>query len=200
MNTNKGKVTGAGDTILKAISQISNKRVEQASFDKSYFVTVLGVNSKFTTDISDEDKQSLIAKYSIPEKVENGESNCYTIRINGAYYVIRQKGGFKLYDKVMVYIPNGDWSRMYLDYPSTDNSKASHLSIPFMQSTDPASIDSVNVLNGDYWIKLSDDNDPDSCVAMYKRIGGLWELVDDSDLKTGDGIFVKVLKGGNAIE
>lgn len=113
------------DATLRAVKKTSSnmgitakKYRDKAPNDKSFFVTIYGVNKKFI-DIVPNDKQSdIIERYHIPDTIEEGEDNFYTIQINAEFYCVKQNGNFKLYDKVMAYLPNGDWSRMYLDYPS----------------------------------------------------------------------------------
>lgn len=117
-NKNTDPIYALAEQIVGSSEKLAESKVNKAQYDKSFTVVVLGVNQKFTGDVSAEDKTVLIEKYSIPSEIEEGSPNYYTIKINGAYYISKQNGNFKLYDKVMAYLPNSDWSRLYLDYPS----------------------------------------------------------------------------------
>lgn len=115
------KVLAFGENFCSGAYGISGNKTDKAPFDKTYPAIILGVNQKFVGDISEQNKTMVIEKFSIPEAVEEGEQTYYTFKINGAYYVKQQNGDFKLYDKIMVYIPNGDWSNMYFDYPDASS-------------------------------------------------------------------------------
>lgn len=123
------------DPTLRTASIIANSMGDtaltyrnKAPNDKTFSTTILGVNQKFTDNVSEDEQSEIIEKFSIPETVEEGEDNYYTFKINGVYYCKSQNGNFKLYDKIMVYVPNGDWSRMYFDYDTSyyGNSKYSN--------------------------------------------------------------------------
>lgn len=110
------------DTIVSNLTTpVSKRGKETAPNDKTFATVICGVNQKFTDGISDEEKNNTINKYSIPESIDDGENSYYTFKIDGAIYCKQQKGNYFLYDKVMVYIPNGDWSNMYFDYPDASS-------------------------------------------------------------------------------
>lgn len=111
----------ADTMVANLTTPIAKRGKETAPNDKTFATVICGVNQKFTDDISDEEKNNTINKYSIPESIDDGENSYYTFKIDGAIYCKRQNGNFKLYDKVMVYIPNGDWSNMYFDYPDASS-------------------------------------------------------------------------------
>ena len=183
-----------GTTSVKNAGETALRYRNNAPNDKSYFVTILGVNQKFVDSVPAEKQTDLKNKYHIPETIEEGENNYYTIQINGEFYCVQQEGSFLLYDKVMAYLPNGDWSRMYLDYQSSNFTSTgfSTLFIPFLQTTDPA-IDG-EVADGDYWIQTT-DSDPNHFSTMYKRVSGVWSQINTlEDMTLGDGVFVKVIK------
>lgn len=193
-NRTKNVFDNFGDIVTSNMGNVSKKYRDKAPNDKSYFVTILGVNQKFVDSVPAEKQNELKTKHHIPETVEEGESNYYTIQINGEFYCVQQEGSFLLYDKVMAYLPNGDWSRMYLDYQSSNFTSTgfSTLFIPFLQTTDPA-IDG-EVADGDYWIQTT-DNDPNHFSTMYKRVSGVWSQINTlEDMTLGDGVFVKVIK------
>ena len=153
------------DPTLKVADIISNnmgttalKYRDKAPNDKSYFVTVLGINRKFIDSVPADKQNEVIEKYHISETTKEGENNYYTIQINGEYYCVQQEGSFFLYDQVMAYLPNGDWSRMYLDYPvNYTESVTFHV---FTQAEEPEEGMNVN----DVWFKI-DENE--NIIALY---------------------------------
>lgn len=155
------------ETIVDSAQQIATSRTDKAAYDKTYSVVILGTNQKFTDDVSAEDKAAIIQKFSIPEAVEEGEQTYYTFKINGAYYCKRQNGDFKLYDKVNVYIPNGNWSQMYIDYGvrnvGANNSSTENDSPDLTISVDMPGGDSNTV--GDLWIITND-----STVSIFANV------------------------------
>lgn len=187
----------AAKKVSSNMGNVSKKYRDKAPNDKSYFVTILGINQKFVDSVPEEKQTDLKNKYHIPETVEEGENNYYTIQINGEFYCVQQEGSFLLYDKVMAYLPNGDWSRLYLDYQVNgsnegDSGGSTGLFLPFLQPTDPATYGEVK--DGDYWVKTSGD-DPDSFTAMYKRKNGIWVVLDATDnIVLGSGAFIKVIR------
>ena len=154
--------------IAKTMGNTALTYRDKASFDKSYFSTILGVNQKFTDDVSAEDQDALIAKYSIPETVSEGEYSYFTFKINGSYYVKSQYGSFKLYDNVMVYIPNGDWSRMYVDYPTGDKSTGGGGGDPVvLPKVTAAPTRPASILEGDFLAMVEND---DTLTTLYRYI------------------------------
>ena len=149
------------DTIVANLTTpIAKRGKETAPNDKTFPAIILGTNQKFTDDVSEEDKTAIIQKFSIPEAVEEGEQNYYTFKINGAYYCKRQNGDFKLYEKINVYIPNGDWSNMYIDRIVDSDPVLPTLII---QVDEPEH----GMKLKDYWVKI-DDNDTKNIVALYQ--------------------------------
>lgn len=147
-----------GSTNINNMGITALKYRNNAPNDKSFRVSILGINQKFTDDVPGDKRAELISRYNIPETVEAGADNYYTIKINGEFYVTIQNGNFKLYDQVMAYLPNGDWSRMYLDYPvNYTESVTLHV---FTQAEEPEEGMNVN----DVWLKL-DENE--NIVALY---------------------------------
>ena len=123
------------DTIVANLTTpIARRGKETAPNDKTYPSIIIGVNRKFTDNVSDDEQSEIIEKFSIPEAVEEGENNYYTFKINGAYYCKQQNGDFKLYDKIMVYIPNGNWDNLYIDQQSratkTGGGDGEHITLP----------------------------------------------------------------------
>ena len=161
--------------LVGSMSKIAAYKSDKASYDKSFAVTILGINQKFTGDVPVDDRQNLITKYSIPEITEDGEPKYFTVKINGAYYVTSQNASFKLYDKVMAYLPNGDWSRMYLDYQSGGKGDGEKVDLPVVYHTpytvDPA--DEYEVKDGDYWIAVESAQN-DQFKYFKQRIDGEW--------------------------
>ena len=154
------KVLNVANKISSNMGTTALKYREKTDCDKSFAVTVLGVNQKFTGNVSNEDKTGLINKYSIPATVEAGEPNYYTVKIYGAYYVAKQNGDFKLYDKVMAYLPNGDWSNLYLDYRNTSNVR---VPARFYSETEPTE----GMQENDYWYEIDDGG---NLIAVYQYL------------------------------
>ena len=86
------KVLAFGENFCSSAYGISGNKTDKAPFDKTYPSIILGVNQKFTDNVSEDEQSEIIEKFSIPETVEEGENNYYTFKINGAYYVKRQNG------------------------------------------------------------------------------------------------------------
>ena len=157
-NKNTDPIEMLADSICNSLVSASTRAgKETAPNDKTFSAIILGTNQKFTDDVSVEDKAAIIQKFSIPEAVEEGEQIYYTFKINGAYYCKRQNGDFKLYDKVNVYIPNGEWSNMYFDYPNSSGNGSSGggsgtvVDIPrVVWSVNAPGTDIMN--DGDLWI------------------------------------------------
>ena len=149
----------AAKKVSSNMGNVSKKYRDKAPNDKSYFVTILGVNQKFVDSVPAEKQTDLKNKYHIPKTVEEGENNYYTIQINGEFYCVKQKGNFALYDKVMAYLPNGDWSRLYLDFPTIEEKK---VTIPqhIVSETEPEG----EFNEGDWWDKIDSNGNK---VAAY---------------------------------
>ena len=178
------------DPTLRTASIIANRMGDtaltyrnKAPNDKTFPAIILGTNQKFVGDISEQDKTMVIEKFSIPETVEEGEDNYYTFKINGVYYCKSQNGDFKLYDKIMVYVPNGDWSRMYFDYDTSyyGNSKygnnGSNVDVPnVIFAVDEPGGDTT--ATGDFWFVVDGytsetqftDLDTDNIIRIYQYL------------------------------
>ena len=174
-NKQTDPIQALANDIVNTIDSVATRRSDKASFDKSFYATILGVNRKFTDDVSAEDQDALIAKYSIPETVSEGEYSYFTFKINGSYYVKSQYGNFKLYDNVMVYIPNGDWSRMYVDYPTGDKSTGGGGSDPVvLPKVTAAPTRPASILEGDFLAMVEND---DTLTTLYRYINHEWTSV-----------------------
>ena len=166
------KVLNVANKISSNMGTTALKYREKTDCDKSFAVTVLGVNRKFIDAVPGSDRTSIISKYSIPTTFEDGDPNYYTIKINGAYYVIIQNANFMLYDKLMAYLPNGDWSRMYLDYQTGGKGDGGRVPVVYssVYSYDPA--DTYDVKDGDYWIAT--ESGYNEFKYFKQRVNGEW--------------------------
>lgn len=177
------------ETIVDSAQQIASSRTEKAHYDKTFNAVILGRNQKFTDNVSEDEQSEIIEKFSIPETVREGENNYYTFKINGAYYCKSQNGDFKLYDKIMVYIPNGNWSDMYFDYAdgashNSGGGGGSDTELPdYIVSPDMPGGDDCNI--GDLWIVTNDETitefanlTEDTFVNMYEYKADENEVVD----------------------
>ena len=178
-NKNTDPIEMLADSICNALVSASTRAgKETAPNDKTFPAIILGTNQKFTDDISEQDKAAIIEKFSIPEAVEEGEQTYYTFKINGAYYVKQQNGDFKLYDQIMVYIPNGNWANMYFDYADGashfggNNSDSSNTGHQILVGVEPPGGENPEV--GDIWLFVKDENnitfsnlEPSDYVGMY---------------------------------
>ena len=158
--------------IANNMGKTALKYREKSPFDKTYNAVILGVNQKFIKDITDGDKSDVIVKYAIPEAVDEGENSYYTFKINGAYYCKRQNGSFKLYDDIMVYIPNGDWSRMYFDYADG----ASHFE---------GNSTSGNIEESQWWVSA------DAPGGNLFKTGDLWIVVNNPTITNFTNVTTK---------
>ena len=112
-----------GAAIFEAGKEIVGKKLSKAQYDKSYKTTIVGCNRYFTDDVPKETQAELIKKYNIPEVSVSGVY--YTFRINGNWYVKSSNNDFKLYEEVVVRVPNGNWDNMFIEVQrDTTNSGA----------------------------------------------------------------------------
>lgn len=112
-----------GAAIFEAGKEIVGKKLSKAQYDKSYKTTIVGCNRYFTDDVPAETQAELIKKYNIPEVSVSGVY--YTFRINGNWYVKSSNNDFKLYEEVVVRVPNGNWDNMFIEVQrDTTNSGA----------------------------------------------------------------------------
>lgn len=102
-----------GAAIFEAGKEIVGKKLSKAQYDKSYKTTIVGCNRYFTDDVPKETQAELIKKYNIPEVSVSGVY--YTFRINGNWYVKSSNNDFKLYEEVVVRVPNGNWDNMFIE-------------------------------------------------------------------------------------
>lgn len=190
-NKNTDLIEMLADSICNSLVSASARAgKETAPNDKTFATVICGVNQKFTDDISDEDKNNTINKYSIPESIDDGENSYYTFKIDGAIYCKRQNGNFKLYDKVMVYIPNGDWSNMYFDYPDASSygggggGGSSTDGHQLIVSVDAPGGDNPQL--GDMWLFVRDETrttftelEPSDYAGMYT-----WQIDEDTQVQS----------------
>lgn len=102
-----------GEELFNSSEEVSTKSIAKADFDKSYKTTIVGCNRYFTDDVPAETQAELIKKYNIPEVTVSGVY--YTFRINGNWYVKSSNNDFKLYEEVVVRVPNGNWDNMFIE-------------------------------------------------------------------------------------
>lgn len=102
-----------GEELINSSEEVFTKKVAKAQYDKSYKTTIVGCNRYFTDDVPAETKAELIKKYNIPEVSVSGVY--YTFRINGNWYVKSSNNDFKLYEEVVVRVPNGNWDNMFIE-------------------------------------------------------------------------------------
>lgn len=178
-----------GGNLADGVEITAREYRNNAPNDKSYFTTICGVNQKFTEEVTEYDINNKLNKFNIPETVEEGDNNYYTFKLNNEYYCKQQTGNFMLYDRIMVYLPNGDWSRMYFDY-SPDSANFSGGNQGSGDIIDlPQIIEAVeepggdNPAENDLWIVLNnedaktfDDITEDNFVAIYT-----FESVEDDE-------------------
>lgn len=172
------------EQIVGAVQQITQVKTDKAAFDKSYSATILGVNRSFTDAVDSEDQTDIIKKYSIPETITEGEQSYYTFKINGAYYCKRQNGDFMLYEPVMVYIPNGEWSRMYIDRVGSggNSSEGSNVDIPnIIKAVDAPGGEAP--LNGDLWFYTTSESITEFASITEDTFNGLFEYATDEDTR-----------------
>ena len=112
-----------GEELINSSEEVFTKKVAKAQYDKSYKTTIVGCNRYFTDDVPAETQAELIKKYNIPEVSVSGVY--YTFRINGNWYVKSSNNDFKLYEEVVVRVPNGNWDNMFIEVQrDTTNSGA----------------------------------------------------------------------------
>ena len=102
-----------GEELFNSSEEVFTKKVAKAQYDKSYKTTIVGCNRYFTDDVPEETQTELIKKYNIPEVSVSGVY--YTFRINGNWYVKSSNNDFKLYEEVVVRVPNGNWDNMFIE-------------------------------------------------------------------------------------
>lgn len=111
-NKNTDPIEMLADSICNSLVSASARAgKETAPFDKSYPTQIVGVNTDFISTIDADTKQSLIDKFGL---TDDPAENKYIIFINGEYYCCTSKNNYGLYEDVIAFAPNGDWSRLYL--------------------------------------------------------------------------------------
>lgn len=158
-------------TLLESMSEAMNAYRDKSLFDKTFFCNILGVNQKFVDSVSSADRTELINKFSIPETVEEGEENYYTVKLNGVYYVTRSPHYFLLYEEVNVRVPNGSWDNLYIEGKIPDNTV---IEMPemFVSVTAPEDTEEQLVKEGDCWVKVNNLTDKDiQGFYVYENIG-----------------------------
>lgn len=111
-NKNTDPIEMLADSICNSLVSASARAgKETAPFDKSYPTQIVGVNTDFISTIDAETRQSLILKFGL---TDDPAENKYIIFINGEYYCCTSKNNYGLYEDVIAFAPNGDWSRLYL--------------------------------------------------------------------------------------
>lgn len=178
------KVLTFGENFCSVAYGISGNKIDKAPFDKTYPAIILGVNQKFTDDVNEQDKSAIIQKFSIPEVVEEGEQSYYTFRLNGAYHCKRQNGDFMLYEPVMVYIPNGEWSRMYIDRVGSggDSGEGSNVDIPnIIKAVDAPGGEEPS--SGDLWFYTTSESITEFTSITEDTLNDLYEYATDEDTR-----------------
>ena len=174
-------------TVLESVNEVFNAYRDMSSFDKTFFCNILGVNQKFVDGVSSADRTELINKFSIPETVEEGEENYYTVKLNGVYYVTRSPHYFLLYEEVNVRVPNGSWDNLYIEGKIPDNTV---IEMPemFVSVTAPEDTEEQPVKEGDCWVKVNNLTDKDiQGFYVYENVGTVespvysWSLLFNVD-------------------
>lgn len=107
----KSPVESLAEIITVSSYDLFTKQINKAPFDKSYPTQIVGVNTDFIDTVTEDTKQSLIDKFGL---TDDPAENKYIIFINGEYYCCTSKNNYGLYEDVIAFAPNGDWSRLYL--------------------------------------------------------------------------------------
>ena len=164
-------ITELGKIIANSDITTSEKKIAKAQYDKSYNAVILGVNTDFTDDVTEEEQEALINKYSLKEVPD--KDNYYTFKINGNYYVKSSNTDFKLYEKVVIRVPNGSWDNMYIEVQKdTEWGGATW----FTSAEEPTK----GIKEGDYWVKI-DDEERRNIIEVRKYVDGNWGTVDYYD-------------------
>lgn len=148
-------ITDLGKIIANSDINTFDKKIIKAQYDKSYSVVILGVNQDFTDDVTEEEQQALIKKYSIPEVPD--KDNYYTFKINGNYYVKSSNTDFKLYEKVVIRVPNGSWDNMYIEVQRDTITEATGGGAKWITSVEEPTTENYTINEGDYWIVIDDE-------------------------------------------
>lgn len=178
-------------TIINTISNIAKQSVNNAQYDKSFSVNIVGINQIFIDDISQEEQKEIIKKYNIPKETDEDEETYYCFKIDGAIYCKKSNANFMLYETATVRIPNGNWDRMYLEVgKGSDGGEPAVASNLFINTEEPTE----NINENDYWVQI-DNEEKKNIIALYryaKTSEGLkWELLYNSTPYTvGDGLAI----------
>lgn len=164
------------ENIVNSINRISSAKVQKAGFDQTYKTTILGINRTFV-DIVPASKQSEIIKdYGIPEDDTNLGYSFYTFVMDRVYYVVKSTGNFKLYEEVIVRVPNGNWSDMFIEVTQGGDF---YLPKVFKSVTEPMPQD-YQIHIGDYWIQL-DSTETNNIVAFWEYKHNDEQEIDEWD-------------------
>lgn len=178
-------------TIINTISNIAKQSVNNAQYDKSFSVNIVGINQIFIDDISQEEQKEIIKKYNIPKETDEDEETYYCFKIDGVIYCKKSNANFMLYETATVRIPNGNWDRMYLEVgKGSDGGEPVTLPNIIVSKDEPTE----NISENDYWIKV-DDDDRKNIIAMYRYLqnskGELsWILFYNDSYTSGNGISI----------
>ena len=153
--------TNEFDIVANDIFNVTTKQVKKSPKDESYSSVILGINQDFTDDVTEEEQQALINKYSIPEVPD--KDNYYTFKINGNYYVKSSNTDFKLYEKVIIRVPNGSWDNMYIEIQRDTVNEGGGDIKWFVLEDEPEG----DFTDGDMWIQLY-KNSTLSIYAIHK--------------------------------
>lgn len=100
-------------TVTNNISSSITKAVVSAEYDKTFFCTILGVNQIFSSNVDEKTQNNIIKTYNIPEA--STTDTYYTIKINGAFYCIKQSETYGMGQSVNVVAPKGDINKLYIE-------------------------------------------------------------------------------------
>lgn len=106
--------------IVDGMIAASQNEVNKAQYDKSYRTSIYGVNQVFVSGVTSAQSAELIKTYAIPKSVASTSPTYYTVKLKDKFYCVKSPKKFSPYEEVMLYIPNNDWSRMYIDKVGAD--------------------------------------------------------------------------------
>lgn len=98
--------------LLDTTKTITNKKISNAEYDKSYSSVIMGRNKVFVDDVSTDIQNKLITEHNI---ADDSKPIYYSFQINGQWYVKQSPSDFKLYENVVIRVPNGNWNRMFIE-------------------------------------------------------------------------------------
>lgn len=98
--------------LLDTTKTITNKKISNAEYDKSYSSVIMGRNKVFVDDVSTDIQNKLITEHNI---ADDSKPIYYSFQINGQWYVKQSPSDFKLYENVVIRVPNGNWNNMFIE-------------------------------------------------------------------------------------